>query len=430
MENKKDLTIQENIIANKWVKRNLYQEIKKVFKSNPNPLPSEIEKLRKLSLNLIYEYVSFHLETNFVHIHGFGNEASQSAFFSRLEGLSEFLDIVHVFSILCDQISNFRLILQSYLQTPNCHLIHHSLLNTNISSEKRICWLSFLLKIEPLAIQSKHTSYQYPLNMAVNYCDHQAIQFLIRKGANPTVDIQKNFNSCAFLGDLETMKLFLQHGAQVTGETLQSCARGWLNLWLDGNGVNNNRGKHSLCLKFVKQYLSQWKFRQISLDIRRQYACDEGFRSISFDFFPQSKKKLRQIDLLPKTNVLVRWLRKVEFHLYTCGVDYPYEIILLIRDYLFPNYLVVGLDQEYKSDGPSGGGYEKIDICPQFYLFPTLIWLRLEKLNNDTPCNFTLNENEKGGCIDQKGKQLIEGKITEMTSFVWKGYVFRRRNRN
>ena len=427
MEEIKDLLIEEkeNTSPNKWLKRNLYQEIKKLFQSNPPLLPSDMKKFANFSLNVINEYVSFHLESNFVHSRGFGKETRKSSFFGRLEGLSEFLDIIYVFTTLCDQMPTFKLALKFYLQEPNCQIIHHSLLNTSMSSDQRIAWLSFLFKIEPLAIQSFHTRLKYPLNLAVQYCDHQTIQFLILKGAKPTVDIEKNFNSCAFLGDIETMKFFLQHGATMTGETLASVVRGWFNLShngaIDGNGSSNSRGNHFFCLKFVKQSLSQWEFRQTSLDIRREYEKDQAFRSLSSDLFPQSKKKLRQIDLLPKNNLLVKWLRKVEFHLYTSGMDYPYEIILLIRDYLFPNYLVVGFDHKYST--PSLSFYNKINICPQFYLFPALIWLRIQKLNDDAPCVFTLNENEKGGCVDQKGKhQIMEDEITEMQLFTWKGH--------
>ena len=175
--------------------------------------------------------------------------------------------------------------------------------------------------------------------------------------------------------------------------------------------VRNLQANHIEVIKFIKTQLSQWQFRQASLAVRRFLNKEEDGAEFSNSLFLQSSHVLRQVDLLPKNNTLVAWLRKVEFQLYNCECTqkFSYEIILLIRDYMFPNYLVLSLDHKLDRDyvGYSSGQneYKKINVCPHSYLFPSLLWFKLFKLNQNNPSMWTREKKEKGGCVDLRGKQ-------------------------
>ena len=359
------------------------EEIQKIGRDFPI-LCNQKEEKEKLWLSVIKRHVDYHLRTNFIHFKQLGTKNNKQFFFDHLITLKKFINITQCFRFFIEQIPNFQTHLKEILMDPTCRLLRHAFFDSKIKSQERIQWLELLVDVEPKALHVSYTDYGRSLDIAINHSDHETIQFLIEKKADPIVNRQNNLNECAFLGDVKFMKFFLDHGATINSTTFQLCLNGWL------SQPERSRGYQWETFKFTKQHLSTFEYRQYSLDIRRKFETNEAYRVFASRLFPQSAHVLRQVDLLPKHNMLVQWLSQLEFLLgESCGFQFPFELILLIRDYNFPNYLLLGFERY--GNNPSS------HICPQYYLFPSLQWFRLQKLNKDPPLLWTVSPH--AGCL-------------------------------
>lgn len=347
---------------------------------------------------------------------------------TRFEALQHVLEdnnvsIMDCFSYLSDKDPRFLRALKVHLLQNNCGLIHHTLMNYELSAAQQQEVIGYFLGLEPRAVNTIHKDYKSPLEIAVNHSSYDNIKYLIEYKAEIGERGTKLLNDCAFLGDIKSMQFFLNRGATITGRTFHAAIKGNLNLThngaIDGNGGPNSRGNHHKALKWIKRHLTEFDHRQASLQVRRDFSDDEVFGNFLVHLYPQTRALLRQVDLLPKNNILIQRLRHLEASLWGLKV-FVLDICLLIRDYAFPSFLVVG--NEHQLDYTEQK-FKELNICPQLYILPTLPWLRLRQLVVEPPTIWTESPSVPGGCSDHKGQPSNEWLSTE--SLEWNGNLVR-----